>query len=60
MLRGIIDEIERLHCAAAARRDEPRCAKLEEILARRLRELRAIAALEARDQGGRRPMLRVI
>ena len=60
MLRGIIEEIERLHGAAAARRDEPQGAQLEELLARCLQELRAIAALETRDQSGRRPSLRVI
>ncbi len=59
MLRGIIEEIERLRCATAARRDEPQCAELEEILARCLRELRAIGAPEARDQGRRRPSSRV-
>ena len=60
MLRGIIEEIERLHCAAAARRDEPQGAQREEILARCLQELRAIGALEARNQGRRRPLLRVV
>jgi hypothetical protein len=60
MLGGIVEEIERLHRAAAARRDEPQCARLEGTLARCLQELRAIAALEARAQGAGRPSFRVI
>lgn len=60
MLRAIIEEIERLHGAAAARRDEPPGAQLEGLLARCLQELRALAALETRDRGGRRPPLPVI
>lgn len=60
MLRGIIEEIERLHSATAARRDEPQSALLEKTLARCLQELRAIVAREALDQVRRRPFLRVI
>jgi hypothetical protein len=60
MLCGIIEEIERLHGDAVARREEPQPADIEEALARCLRELRALAALEARHQNGQRPPLRIV
>lgn len=60
MLCGIIEEIERLHGAAVARRAERQPAHVEEALARCLQELRALAALEARHQTGQRPPLRIV
>ncbi len=60
MLRAVIDEIERLHDATVAKRDGRRRAELEELLAQCLRDLRPIAAQEARKRGGSRPWLRVV
>ena len=60
MLRAVIEEIERLHRAAAAQRDVPRPAELEALLARCLRDLRPIAAQQARKHDCPRPSLRIV
>jgi hypothetical protein len=60
MLRAVIEEIERLHEATAAQRDHQRRAELEALLARCLRDLRPIAAQEARRQSGQRSHLRLV
>ena len=60
MMRQIIEQIEQLHSASTAKRDERRSDRIEKTLADCLQELRAIVALEALDQTRRRPVLRVI
>ena len=60
MLRAVIEEIEQLHRATAARRDRQGRADVEELLAKCLRDLRPIAAQEARKAGGARPALRIV
>ena len=60
MVRQVVEQIEQLHRAHASRRDEPHSVLIEQSLARCLQELRAIVALEARDQAARRPLLRIV
>jgi hypothetical protein len=60
MLRQVIEDIERLHAANPVRRDDPQSTQVEETLAQCLQELRAIVALEARDQLEQKPMLRIV
>jgi hypothetical protein len=60
MLRAVIEEIERLHGATVAQSDGRCRAELEELLARCLRDLRPIAAQQARRRGEPRPWLRIV
>jgi hypothetical protein len=60
MVRQVIEQIEQLHWAHAIRLDDPQSVMIEKTLARCLQELRAIIALEVRDQVRRRPLLRIV
>jgi len=55
----IVEEIEHLHWMGALRRNESRSANVTGTLACCLQELRAIAALDARN-AKRRPDLRIV
>jgi hypothetical protein len=60
MLRQVIDEIEQLHRSVAIRPDEPQATLVEAILARCLRDLRAIVARDLRVRAGRGSLFRVV